>query len=327
MRWAFVSYRPNNEWLFRVGRLRPPVLINTQNAEVGVTYDQTRLPVEVYSLSPVYDIDGGAFTKTLILAGSEISLDGYLGKSKLRQRTPFQRDAAQTFVSDKYFPENVSFMGLVLTQSVGSLKLRGGVHRAVIRPDKGRQFVQDPSPQSIPAPPPFGGTLYVPGPVNDRIAVNAFTAGADWQSDGWRISGEYGRRIAIGTKMGPGSDSAYVTIARDLGRWTPYATYSRILSTAPERNYYQTLNATPVPLGAQGPPLFLPASFHGIFADAIFLYDQYSGMIGTSYDISINSKLKFELMHSHIGVRSAMVDGDVRHKSFNVLSISYGFVF
>src|SRR5688500_5156472 len=49
IRWAFVSFRPNNEWLFRAGRLRPPVFINTQNAEVGVTYDQARLPVEVYS--------------------------------------------------------------------------------------------------------------------------------------------------------------------------------------------------------------------------------------------------------------------------------------
>jgi hypothetical protein len=51
VRWAFLSYRPDNEWLFRAGRLRPPVLINTQNAEVGVTYDQARLPAEVYSLS------------------------------------------------------------------------------------------------------------------------------------------------------------------------------------------------------------------------------------------------------------------------------------
>jgi hypothetical protein len=53
LRWAFLSYRPTNEWLLRVGRLRPPVLIRTQNAEVGVTYDEARLPVEEYSLSPV----------------------------------------------------------------------------------------------------------------------------------------------------------------------------------------------------------------------------------------------------------------------------------
>ncbi len=68
VRWAFASYRPNNEWLLRVGRLRPPVFNNTQNAEVGVTYDEARLPVEVYSLSPAYDIDGGAFTRTWIEA-------------------------------------------------------------------------------------------------------------------------------------------------------------------------------------------------------------------------------------------------------------------
>ena len=44
IRWAFVGFRPENDWLLRFGRLRPPVLINTQNAEVGVTYDQEGFP-------------------------------------------------------------------------------------------------------------------------------------------------------------------------------------------------------------------------------------------------------------------------------------------
>jgi len=48
-RWAFSSYRFTDEWLVRVGRLRPPVSLNFQTGEVGVTYDQARLPVEVYS--------------------------------------------------------------------------------------------------------------------------------------------------------------------------------------------------------------------------------------------------------------------------------------
>ena len=101
VRWAFASYRPNNEWLFRVGRLRPPVLNNTQNAEVGMTYDQARLPAEVYSLSPVYDIDGGAFTRTWTNERSDVSLDGYLGQSKVKQRTPFQPDSTQPFIAIK----------------------------------------------------------------------------------------------------------------------------------------------------------------------------------------------------------------------------------
>ena len=71
IRWAFISFRPDNDWLFRVGRVRPPFGIHFQNAEVGVTYDQVRLPQEVYSFRPVYDFDGGAVTKTWSLGNSE----------------------------------------------------------------------------------------------------------------------------------------------------------------------------------------------------------------------------------------------------------------
>ena len=50
-------------------------------------------------------------------------------------------------------------------------------------------------------------------------------------------------------------------------------------------------------------------------------------MIGTSYKFTGNSKLKFELMRTKVGLASALVDGDVHNKSFNVLSMSYNFVF
>lgn len=327
VRWAFVSYRPNNEWLFRAGRLRPPVLINTQNAEVGVTFDPVRLPVEVYSLSPAYDVDGVALTRTWARDDSEISLDAYLGNSKIKYRTPYQRDATQTVFPDHYFPEQVSLVGMVLSHVAGPLLLRGGVHRATLRPDQQRQFVNAFDPFLFPGPPPYGGILFVPGTVIDRIGVTVLTIGADWHSGDWRVSGELGQRIIKDTKMGVGSNSGYVTVARAAGKWTPYVTYARLLSAQDTRRYYQQVNATAVPLGAQGPPLFLPASYHRILADGVFVFDQYSAMVGASYSISATSKLKFEWMRTHIGLGSALVDGDVHRKSFNVFSMSYNFVF
>ena len=127
--------------------------------------------------------------------------------------------------------------------------------------------------------------------------------------------------------MGPASTGAQVTIAYEYGNLTPYLTASRLASASSVQKYYKQLKDTPVPFGAQGPPLFLPATYHGIFADAIYLYDQRSIMIGASYKFTANSKLKFELMRTTIGLASALVDGDVHHKSFNVLSMSYSFVF
>ena len=327
VRWAFVSYRPNNEWLFRVGRLRPPVLINTQNAEVGVTYDQARLPVEVYSFSPVYDVDGGSFTRTWAGVNQETSLDGYFGISKIKQRTPFQPGTAQPFIVDRYLPEKIHFMGLVLAHASGSFVARGGVHRANLMPDQGRQFLEDPSPRVIAAPPPFGGTLFVPGAPYEKVAVNAVTLGVDWDLEKWRVAGEFGRRIVTGTKLASSSDSLYLTVVRNSGRWAPYVTVARILSAPSSRRYYEQLNATAVPLAAQGAPFFLSPNYHRSIADSIFLFDQYSTMLGTSYNLSITSKLKFEWMRTKIGQASAFVDGDVQHKSFNVFSMSYNFSF
>ena len=334
IRWAFVSYRPNNDWLFRVGRVRPPVLINTQNSEVGVTYDQVRLPVEVYSLSPVYDIDGATVTRTWGLRDSEFSVDGYWGKSDIAFRLPFQRDpAARTspqfvsfFPSGQYLPEKITFKGAVLSYGSNGLLLRAGAHRADLKPGLDAPFVDTFQPAAFPAPAPFGGTLYQPVTI-DKIKITALTLGVDWRLADWRITAEYGQRDIKGTSIGVASKSAYATVARNVGKWTPYATYARLLSDPQTRRLYTEVNGTPVPLGAQGPPLLLPPNYHQILADFITVYDQYSSMLGASYSFSATSKLKFEWMRTKIGLRSALVDSAAQNTEFNVLSVSYSVVF
>ena len=322
IRWAFVGFRPENDWLLRFGRLRPPVLINTQNAEVGVTYDQARLPAEVYTLSPVYDVDGAAFTKTWTTGGAEIALDGYWGTTKINYRLPFQR-----FVDQQYFPEKIDLAGLVLSRSSETLLLRAGIHRATLKARGDVPFSQAIEPVSIPAPPPFGGDLYVRSGLADKIHVTVLTFGADWRLQDWRITGEYGQRIVNDVNYGVDSRSAYLTAARSVGKWTPYVTYARLLSGNEVRALYRTLNGTPVPLAALGPPLFLPASYHAILADHVIAYDQHSTMLGASYSFSATSKVKIEWMRTRVGLVSALVDGDVHDKAFNVYSVSYSFAF
>jgi hypothetical protein len=333
IRWAFVSFRPESDWLFRGGRLRVPVFINSQNAEVGVTYDQARLPMEVYSLSPVYDVDGAAVTKTWTLDNAELNLDAYWGKSDVKFRLPFQRDPgarrlpqlAGAIPPDQYFPENITFTGAVLSHTSGPFFLRGGLHKAIIKPSL--PIAETAIPTAIPAPPPFGGTLWVAQNPQSKIDVYVLTLGADWQSGNWRITGEYGQRILNDTKLGVDSKSGYVTVARTSGKWTPYATYARLLSGRETRKLYENINATPVPLAVQGPPLFLPSNFHQIAADTIFVYDQHSTMLGAAYSFSATSKLKFEWMRTKVGIASALVDGDVHNKDFNVFTVTYSIVF
>jgi hypothetical protein len=339
IRWAFISFRPSNEWLFRVGRLRPPFLINTQNAEVGVTYDQLRLPVEVYAASPVYDVDGGAVTKTWALESSEINLDAYWGKTDLKFRLPSQRsrttppEVLSALTPPQYFPERVTFRGLVLTHTSEGLLLRGGLHRATAKGEiavpglSATAFPGTFAPITIPAPPPFGGNLYLPADPQSKIDISVLTLGAQWRSGDWRITAEYIGRRLTDTKVGVDGKGAYVTAAYDIQKWTPYVTYARLLSGGDTRRLYQEVNSTPVPLLAQGPPLLLPANYHRILADQIPANDQYSVMLGASYSFSATSKLKFEWMRTHVGLLSSFVDGDVHDKSFNVFSVAYSVAF
>jgi hypothetical protein len=320
IQWAFASYRPGNSWLLRAGRLRPPVFINTQNSEVGVTYDVARLPVEVYKLSPTYDFEGGAITKTWTLPASEINLDAYLGESNVTVRLPYQRDLQ----SSPYFPSKLALTGIVLSYASGPLFLRGGAHYVHTRLNQPIPATFDPV--DIPGPPPIGGTLWLPPKTTSTSNLTLLTFGADWRSSGWRFTGEYARLIANDTKLGFNTTSGYATIAREIGSWTPYLTYARLISGADTRSLYRDVNSTPVPTAAQF--LYnLPATFHQKEADAIFVYDQYSTMLGTSYTLSPNSKLKLEWMHVNVGLASVFVDGDVHNRSFNVYSLSYSFAF
>ena len=326
-RWAFLSYRPDNDWLLRIGKMRVPFLLNTQNSEVGMTFSQARLPVEMYSTFPVYDANGAAFTKTWLLDGSEVNLDGYGGHADFKFRNPFHADPALRLFPDAYVPESANIKGMILTRTSGSLSLRAGIHRAVVTTPGTQKVVDGFFPNTFPAPPPFGGALYAPGKVIPHFGLNLLTFGVEWKPSDWRFSAEYAKRTVKETILGVSSQSFSGTVERDFGRWTPYATYARLLSAPETRQLYRDLNATPVPLGAQGPPLFVPSTFHRILGGQVFVYDQYSVMLGTAYSLSRESKLKFEWMRTHVGLASVLVDGDFRNKSFNVFSLSYNFAF
>jgi hypothetical protein len=323
IRWAFASYRPDNEWLLRAGRVRPPVFIHTQNAEVGATYDYARLPVEVYSTSPVYDFDGAAVTRTWSTANGETSLDAYWGKSDVKLRI-YLRDAAQPL----YFPTEVTAKGLVVSHTTEQLLLRAGVHHASGEFKSIRPFeVNLPTEPFAPAPAPLGGTLYVPSNPLSDVDLTLVSFGLESRFSDWRVTAEYSQRIVNDTKIGLASKGGYATLARSIGRWTPYATYARLLSDSDPRQQFEAVNTAPVPQLAQGAPLFLPPNYHRILADQVFVFDQYSTMLGTSYSFSATSKLKLEWMRTHVGLKSSLVDGDVSSKSFNVLSVSYSVAF
>lgn len=322
IRWAFVGFRPSNEWLVRLGRLRPPVFLYTQNAEVGVTYDVLRLPAELYALIPVYDVNGIALNRTWNWgADTEVNAEAYWGKREIGFRAHYERNPPAQYVRQR-----ATSTGAGVSLQSGALLVRTSYHWVKIGVPGDEHHLRGFQAVPIAAPGQFGGTLYVPE-LTPEIAMRAFTLGVDWRPNNWRVTAEYGHLSTSDTDLLANQRGGYVSVARAIGSWTPYATYARLLSPSKARNTFKQLVDTPVPLAAQGPPRFIPDDFHRFLAHNVNVNDQYSIMLGAAYSFNPTSKLKLEWMRTRVGIVSNLVDGEVRNKSFNVFSVSYSAAF
>ncbi|MGD9843263.1 MAG: hypothetical protein AB7U99_10215, partial [Steroidobacteraceae bacterium] len=60
--WAFAAYRPNADWMLRLGRVNVDAFIMTDHRNVGFAYTYARPPVEFYSQIPT-SLDGADLTR------------------------------------------------------------------------------------------------------------------------------------------------------------------------------------------------------------------------------------------------------------------------
>ncbi|MBF0626600.1 MAG: hypothetical protein HQL91_00115 [Magnetococcales bacterium] len=315
--WAFLSYRPNNDWLFRGGKFRLPVFIFTQNMEVGVTYDQARLPIEFYLIAPNYDIFGLSAARTWNGWNGEVTLEGYFGENVYNWRV-FTRDDQTAH----YNKQDLNLGGMVLSYRNDSLMLQGGIHRGRSHLQHG-QYVDRFEPRTIPAPEPLGGTLYLPADPAEVIHNTALTLGLDWRIDeNWRFTSEYGLRIAEDMRIGVGSQGAYATLSRTFDDLTPYVGGAVLRSDDKNMALGRTIESTPVPLAAG-----LPTTYHQTLVDNINTWDQASFMLGFSYAVTPKSRLKAEWMMTHVGQSSRLFDNEAAGSNTNVLSCSYSWVY
>lgn len=333
--WAFLSYRLSNEWLFRFGKQRIPLYLNSENYDVGATYDFVRLPQEMYSIVPSNDAVGASFSKTWQSADGEISLDGYAGESSNDFRFWLRDDIPQVQSSGASFRQ-LTFKGggLIASFKRADQVLRIGVHRASIRRRDGQQI-----PQSFPFVTLLPGVGYyqvaaaLPGPgipSVDSVVNTTVTLGLDiGLPHDLRLMAEFARSVAPSSDAAPQGNRGYASVLYRTGKWTPYAFYAFVRSPPRTLNLYTAVSDNAVPGSIPGAAQINQSQRAG--ADQIVAYDQSSWAIGTSFGISASSKLKAEYMQSHIGAVSGFVDappgGTIRHQRINVYSLSYSVVF
>lgn len=333
--WAFLSYRPTNDWLFRVGKQRIPFYLYSETVDVGVTYDFARLPTEMYSIISSNDFTGLSVSKNWGTENGDLALDGYWGMSIadfrfwLRDNIPPVQSSGPIFEQ-----EDIKGGGLVLSYKQNDDTYRIGVHRAV-----GKLRSGAPLPTSFPfvALAPGIGYYQVddsfPGPgvqTTDSLTATVVTLGAEvGLGSGFRVIGEFARTFLPDIDISVASSRGYAALLKRVDQWTPYVMYASLHSTPRPRNFYSSVNYNTVPEFLPGAALINASQRAG--ADRVIAWDQYSWALGTSYSFSATSKVKAEYLRAHIGQMSSLVDapagGNIRDQNIDVFSLSYSFVF
>ena len=335
--WAFLSWRPTNDWLVRAGRLRIPLYINSENMDVGTTFDFARLPAEVYTTAQTTDGDGLFISKTWDIGANEVTLAGYGGTTETHYRW-YRRDdvPSLSLSSGPYFVHvRQNTYGMVLTLQRGDDTYRISAHDTYTKiPDKNYSMpVSFPYVSVVPGVGYYQVSNVLPGPgvsMKSNIHALVYTAGADVQIGyGFRVMGEYVYRNVHDILTGPDSMSGYIALLKPIGAWTPYISVATLQSMSQTRKLYNNVNNNRVPNYNAITAKVNAAQRAG--ADGIMAFDQTTVALGTSYRISPTSKVKSEWARTKTGDMSFFVDapqgGESGGEVINVFSLSYNYAF
>ncbi len=332
--WAFLSWRPENDVLVRVGKLRLPLMLYSANSDVGTTFPLARMPQELYSLLPSTDVKGLAVSKTWLHANREWTLESYLGKTRSDWRYFMREELLPEFTTGTlYIGTEMILAGLVLETSSEDTTWRLGFHHAEVESDYGALPSDFPFVSIAPGIGYFKVFEALPGPpvpTVEKLLVDVLTVGFDLAlPHDWRVLGEYGRRRISNAIIGPDTSAGYLALLKTSGRWTPYVYWAGIRSHKDALGLYQKVNHNRVPEFI--PDAALLNATQRLEADLQGAVDQYSVAFGATYRLSPTRQLKAEWSHTRSGATSYMIDAPLAEENggrqINVFSLLYHFTF
>ena len=310
--WAFVAWRPDNDWLVRLGKVRVPLYLNSESLDVGVSHEMARMPFEMYSIAPTNDFKGLFVTRSFTWGPREVSLEGFAGSTRanarlwLRDGLPPERPAGAFYRS-----VDVKVSGLALTVRDDALTWRLGVLSTRTRSAEGRGLpVRFPRVDLAPGLGYWQVDDELPGPGIERatpIRNLAVTAGADWSfATDWRVAAEYVRMHQRDTELGSDSRAGYLALFRRIGAFTPYLSVARQKSSDGVLGWHERLVTPTLPGFVPGADMINAAQ--RISGESLYAFDQRSLSLGVSYALSPTAKIKAEWMRTKVGRASLHFD-------------------
>lgn len=333
--WAFIAWRPSDDWLVRVGRLRAPLYMYSESLDVGVTHDMARLPTEMYSIAPNTDIQGLSIGKTWQRGDNEFSLDAYSGRISTTARV-WVRDGVPGSIEPgaRFFDISVRSTGLVFGLRQPSGQWRASWHRTSTAQALGGVPVSYPF---VPIGPGLGYYQVdpsLPGPGFEsvpRIRNDIFTLGLEQHlPGGLRIAAEFARNIQHDTELGSDTRGGYAALFRPIGDITPYVSVGVLRSKRRQLDWYERLSTNVLPPFVPGAVLLNAAQ--RVAAESFYATDQRSLAVGAAWSLGPQQKIKAEWKRTRIGRVSRLVDtppgnSDVRDTNIDILSVNYNFAF
>lgn len=207
--WLFASYQISPAVRFRIGRLRTPLFLNSDNLAVGYSYDWARPPVDVYAprIIELSNFDGFDISMLKAVGDREIEVAFYLGRT--------EKEVMQQFVD-------------VDVMTGAHLELKGDfdLFRYSFMVAKTTQY-SDATDQAAASFRRFNSINSIFNTIADEGRINNKwyfyqALGAEWEGAKWTISTE--ANITIPPETGPGFHirGGYIALSAQLNNIHPY---------------------------------------------------------------------------------------------------------
>ena len=335
--WAFLAWRPSNELTVRVGKLRIPMLLYSENIDVGTTFPFARLPIEAYSILPMWDFYGVSVGRNWLHGKFDVDLEGFVGRVEGNWRVYLRDPTLLTGAAPGAWFEGLSgaFGGAILTIREAENRYRFSALAWNTQLDTLQFGAHYPHVEVAPGIGYYQTDNSLPGPgVPMKDKVRYFTLSASMERDlmaGLRVVGELALRRSeqIGLASGPNSLGGYLALLKQVGAWTPYVYGASLRSSDSSRRLYRNLEASRLPAGMPGADLVNVSQVWG--ADSALVFDQRTVALGTTYALGRGQVLKAEWQRTHTGLTSAFYDAPLGKsgsgQKLDVFSLSYSFSF
>ena len=303
--WANITYQPTPEFSVRLGRIVLPTFLISDSRKVGYANHWVRPPVELYSLSPIFDNDGASASYTRQMGDVVNTLQATFGQPHFRAPPGGVSEVKQLWV----IADTVEYRSLTLhiafqatSYNYTSLDVTFDAYR-----DFGPQGIAIADRYDL---------------VGKRAQV--ISAGAMYDPGKWFATGEWADR-SVHSAI-DASTAWYLSGGYRLAKFTPYLIYADRKSKG--STYDPGLDVSALAPDLVGPATALNTTLNEILALAAV---QRTISAGSRWDVMRNIDLKLQYDHIDLGAGSAgtlinVQPGFQRGGTVNLLTIAIDFV-